>query len=162
MTAVDIVLIVVASLLLLVGLIGCIIPGLPGTPLAWGGLLCAYFCRASHISLTTVIVCAVVCLAAEIINNFVPSVFTKKAGGSKLGSWGATIGVFAGLLTGNPIGILLGPFVGALIGELMHDNSNFKKALKAACFSFLGFITGTGLRLIVSAIFVVIFVKSFF
>ena len=162
MTAIDIVLIVAASLLFLVGVIGCIVPGLPGTPLAWGGLLVSYFCSATQISVRTLVITALVCLAAELINFFVPSFFTKKAGGSKTGAWGATIGVFVGLITASPIGILLAPFAGALIGELMYDNSNFQRALKAACFSFLGFITGTGLRIIVCACFIFIFVKSFF
>ena len=162
MTALDIGLIAVASLLLLIAVIGCIIPGLPGTPLGWLGMLTVYFCPASNLTVRTLIISAAVCVAAELINFFVPSFFTKKAGGSKTGSWGATIGVFLGILTANPVGILLGPFAGALIGELMYDNSNFKRALKAACFSFLGFITGTGLRIIVCAFFIFICIKSFF
>ena len=163
MTALDIVFIVIASLLLLVGTIGCIIPGLPGTPLCWAGLVLGSFSKQSSLSWwPALIITAAVTVCVEILNNLVPGFFTKKAGGSKVGSWGATIGVFVGLFTGSPLGILAGPFVGALIGELIHDNSNFKKALKAAVSSFLGFLTGTGMRLIVSAIFVVIFVRSFF
>lgn len=163
MTAVDILFIALAALFLLVGIIGCIIPGLPGTPLCWAGLLVGFFAHQSSISWWPVlIITAIVTVIIEILNNFVPGVFTKKAGGSKVGAWGATIGVFVGIFTGSPLGILLGPFLGALIGELVRDNSHFGRALKAALYSFLGFLTGTGMRLVTSAIFAVIFIRSFF
>ena len=157
-----IILIVIASLLILVGLIGCIIPGLPGTPLCWGALLLAYFTGISSVTIPMLIVFGVITLAVEIINNFIPSMFTKKAGGSKAGSIGSTVGVFVGLFMGNIVTILLGPFVGAFIGELIHDGSNIKRALKSAFFSFLGFLSGSGIRLITSAVIAIFFVRSFF
>ena len=162
MTALDIGLIVLASLLLLVGLIGCIIPGIPGTPLCWAGLFTAHFISISSVSWIMLAVTGLVTVIVEVVNNFVPSFFTNKAGGSKAGAIGSTIGVFVGLFTGNPLGILLGPFIGALIGELIHDHSDMGRALSSAGWAFLGFITGSGLRLITSAVFTILFVKSFF
>jgi uncharacterized protein YqgC (DUF456 family) len=46
----------------------------------------------------------------------------------------------------TPIGMLLGMFLGALIGELMHDSSNFSRALGVACYSFVGFLLSTGIK----------------
>ena len=51
------------------------------------------------------------------------------------------------------IGLLraqLGPFFGALIGELLHDSRDRRKALRVGVGSFLSFVVGTGLKLIVS------------
>ena len=109
-----------------------------------------------------IIIFAVVCVAVEIVNNLVPSYFTKKSGGSKAGSWGSTIGVFAGMFTGQIVLIFLGPFIGAFIGEMLHDSTNIKKALNSACYSFLGFVTGTGLRLVAAAVIAITAVKSLF
>jgi len=158
----DILLIVIASALILVGLIGCIIPGVPGTPLCWAALLLASFTQWSSVGLVMLIVFAVITVAVEILNNFVPAFFTKKAGGSKAGSIGSTIGVFAGLFMGNIVTILLGPFVGALIGEVIHDHSDMDRAVKSAAYSFLGFLSGSGIRLVTSAVITIFFVKSFF
>lgn len=162
MTKADILLIALTIVLFLIGTIGCIIPGIPGTPICWGGMLASYFVSRCSITTTTLIICAIVTVAVEILNNFVPGFFTSKAGGSKAGSVGATVGVFAGAFTGGFAGILAGPFLGALIGEFLHDSSNLKRAVKSAAFAFLGFITGTGMRLIVALAFIIVVVRAFF
>ena len=158
----DIILIVVAALLLLIGIIGCIIPGLPGTPLCWGALLAGHFCAACSISWTLIAVTAAVCIAVEIIDSVIPAYFTKISGGTRAGSIGSIVGALAGVFTGQIVLIFVGPFFGALAGELIHDRTNAGRACKSACFSFLGFMTGTGLRLITAGIFAVLYVRSFF
>ena len=74
---------------------------------------------------------------------------TRRFGGSRAGSIGATIGIFVGFFAG-PVGIILGPFVGAVIGELVNDRSDFAKALVVGFGSFLSFFVGTGIKLIVA------------
>lgn len=161
MGVLDIALIAAAGILFIVGIIGCVIPGLPGIPLCWGGLLIGHFIHAKdQITITLLIVTAAVCVIVEVINTLVPSYFTKKSGGSKAGSIGSMLGVLAGVLTGQIALIFLGPFIGALIGEFLHEPGNLKRAFHSACYSFLGFITGTGLKLITAGILLVIFIKS--
>jgi len=155
MADMDILLFVVAGLLFFVGIVGCIAPGLPGTPLCWGGLLCASFTQACTISWPVLIVCAVLSAIVEIVNNIVPAIFTRKAGGSKEAAWGSIIGTFVGLL-GLGVGVFLGEFLGAFIGELVHDDKDVKHALTVAFWSFLGFITGVGLRLLLAFAFIVL------
>ena len=162
MTPIEILLIVLTVLFMGLGIIGCIIPGLFGTPLCWCALLTSYFVSTCSLSLVTLIVCAVITVIVEVVNSLVPTIFTAKSGGSKAGSLGAIVGTFAGIFFGfGFIGILVGPFLGALVGELIHDNSNFNRALKSAAFAFLGFVTGTGLRLIVSCAFVIVLIHSY-
>lgn len=159
----DIVLIVVAAILFLIGIIGCVVPGLPGVPLCWGGLLAGYFIHLKNpLTVSMLIISGVICVIVTIVDFVVPSYFTKKSGGSKAGSTGSTLGVLAGVLTGQLFLIFFGPFIGALIGELIHDSTDKRKALRSACYAFLGFITGTGLKLISSGWMIYVFIKSFF
>ncbi len=162
MTGADLVFTILGSICVILGFIGCIIPGIPGTPLCWGGLLLASFVSRSFLDWKWLLGAGILTIAVEVLDNFIPSIFTKHGGGTKAGSIGSTIGVFAGLLVGGVWGILLGPFVGAFVGEMIYDHSDIKRALHSAWNSFLGFLTGTGLRLITSAIFVFLFVRSFF
>ena len=162
MTGLDLILTIVAVILMLVGISGCIIPGLPGTPLAWFSLLAAFFVSKTQISITSLVITALVTIAAEIFTNVVPSYFTKISGGTKWGSWGATIGVFVGVFTGQILLVIFGSFLGALIGEIINNHQDIKKAFKSALYAFLGFITGSGLCLIISIIFAFILVTSYF
>src|SRR5690606_41814330 len=86
---------------------------------------------------------------------------SRRFGGSKMGEKGAMIGVFAGLLMG-PFGIIIGPFLGAFIGEMIHDRSNINGALRAAIGSFIGFLTGTGIKLILCLVFAWYFFGALF
>ncbi|MBO4319156.1 MAG: DUF456 domain-containing protein [Treponema sp.] len=158
----DVAFIAIGVLLIVVGLIGCIIPGLPGTPLCWGALLLAHFTTISSITWLPIIILGILTIIVEIMDYFIPGMLTKASGGSKAGSIGSTAGVFIGLLLGQIWLIVAGPFLGALIGELIHDSSNMKRVFKSAVFSFLGFLTGSGIRIIVSAVIIIVWVKSFF
>jgi uncharacterized protein len=82
-----------------------------------------------------------------VLDYVVPLYGTRKYGGSKYGVWGSTIGLIAGFWLG-PLGIIIGPFVGAFVGEFIASN-NSEHALKAAWGSFVGFLFGTLLKLVV-------------
>ena len=156
----DILLAAGAGLLLLIGFLGTFVPVIPGAPLAWAGLLLAFFSNLCNISLPVLIICAVAAVFVSVLDNIFPVLATKKSGGSKAGTIGATLGLIAGLFIG-PIGIIAGPFAGAFIGELIHDSRNTGRALKAAWGAFLGFLWGTGLKMITVAAFIAVFVMSF-
>ena len=97
-----------------------------------------------------------------IMDYVVPSLSTKKHGGSKAGVWGCNIGLIISIV-GLPfgpqgiIGVIFWPFVGALVGELLGGKKS-REALRAAWGAFVGFLCGTGLKLayaLVCAFFVV-------
>lgn len=142
----DIFLSILAILLLLVGLAGAIIPVLPGPIISYAGLVCIYF--SSHMPFTDhfMLIWAALAVGITALDNIVPILGTKKMGGSKKGVWGSIIGLIFGLLFLGPFGILIGPFIGAVVGELM-GGKEFNLALKAGFGSFLGFVTGTILKL---------------
>jgi hypothetical protein len=92
-----------------------------------------------------------------ILDYIIPALGTKKFGGSKYGIIGTTVGLLIGLIFLGPFGIIIGPFIGAFTGELIHDNENSNRALKAAFGSFIGFLFSTGLKFIVSSIYAGLF-----
>ena len=160
-SGINVILCIAAAVLLIVGLIGTVVPVLPGAPLAWAGLLAAYFSQYNEISLLCLIITAVIAVIVSIADNFLPVTMTKKFGGSKYATTGATIGLIIGFFTG-PWGIILGPFFGALVGEFINKKCSNEGVLKAALGTFMGFLLGTGLKMITVLGFIWIFVISFF
>ena len=152
---------ILAGVLLLAGLIGTVLPVLPGPPIAWAGLLAAHFSSYSQIEILILIATGIAAVFVTVIDNIFPSVMTKKAGGSKAATWGCTIGLIVSFFLG-PIFILIAPFAGAFIGEMIHDSSDAKRALKAAFGAFKGFLLGTGLKIICVMCFIWLFLWSIF
>ncbi|NLE63227.1 MAG: DUF456 domain-containing protein [Bacteroidales bacterium] len=157
----DIFLIVIGIVLLIVGLIGSVAPVLPGPPIAYVSLLLLQFTSKQPFSLLFLILLAAVVIIVTILDYIIPTIRTKKFGGSSYGAWGCIIGTLAGLFMFPPIGIIIMPFVGAFIGEMIYDN-NFQKALRAAFGSFLGFLSGTLMKLVVCVVMIVAFVWGLF
>lgn len=158
---ISVILSIVAGVLLVVGFLGTFVPVLPGAPLAWAGLLAAYFSEYNEISLVCLIVTAVFAVVVSITDNIFPVAMTKKFGGSKYATTGATVGLVVGFFTG-PWGIILGPFFGALIGEFINKEGRSEGVFKAAFGAFMGFLLGTGLKMITVLAFIWIYVISFF
>ena len=152
---------ILAGVLLLIGLIGTVLPVLPGPPIAWAGLLAAHFSSYSQIEIWILIATGIAAVFVTVIDNIFPSVMTKKAGGSKAATWCCTIGLIVSFFLG-PIFILIAPFAGAFIGEMIHDSSDAKRALKAAFGAFKGFLLGTGLKIICVMCFIWLFLWSIF
>ncbi len=160
----DITLAVLGAALVLVGFLGSILPIIPGPPISWAGLLLlkwtdyvndhgAAYENALWILLFFVIL-------VTILDYVVPIMGTKKYGGSKRGVWGATIGVVVGLFFG-PLGIIIGPFLGAYIGEITTGKKD-REALRAAWGSFMGFLLGVGLKLMVCGTILFFFIRYLF
>ena len=152
---------ILAGVLLLAGLIGTVLPVLPGPPIAWAGLLAAHFSSYSQIEIWILIATGIAAVFVTVIDNIFPSVMTKKAGGSKAATLGCTIGLIVSFFLG-PIFILIAPFAGAFIGEMIHDSSDAKRALEAAFGAFKGFLLGTGLKIICVMCFIWLFLWSIF
>ena len=170
----DILLIVLGAICLLLGLIGCVAPVLPGVPLSYLGLLLLHWTDRVQFSWQFLAVWGVVVVVIQILDYFIPAWGTKKFGGTKYGVWGSTIGLFVGLFMG-PLGIVVGPFIGAVWGELIYfnrhpqttlseteqnKNSNFNRALRAGFGSFIGLLTGTLIKVICCGVMIAYFVKE--
>lgn len=157
----DIFLLIIGFLFLVVGLFGAILPILPGPPLSWIGLLLINLTSIIPINYTLLGITLFIAILVTILDYVIPAWGTKKFGGSKYGMIGTTLGLFIGLIIPIPFGIIIGAFLGAFIGELYNESRNTNKALKASFGSIVGFFISTGLKLLVSIIYLVIFIKIF-
>ena len=181
-------LVVIAFILLLVGLIGSIVPALPGPPLSYAGLLLLQWSGYGGFSITFLVVWGAISVVVTISDYILPAWLTKKFGGSKMAVTGSILGLLAGIFFFPPIGLLVGPFVGALIGELLHNQTQAKRrlensgepltsdanvaaysdaagnvnALVAAFGAFFAFILGTGAKLITGSMMIFYAVKAVF
>ena len=147
-------LIVIAIILAVVGIIGSIVPGLPGPPLSWIGLLLAFLSHkmgGADMTLTFVLIWLGVTIIVSILDYTVPAKFTKLAGGSKAGSRGALIGMIIGIFL-TPIGMIPCSLAGAFLAEMFQENKSAGQAFKAALGTFAGFLVGTGMKLITSVV----------
>lgn len=143
----DVLFSVLALLLSLAGIAGCIVPAVPGVVLSYAGLLCIRLTASAEISAQALWLWLFITLAVSAADYFLPAWMTRRFGGSRAGAIGATIGVFAGFFLFPPFGIVLGPFFGAVLGELLNDRTDPGKALLVGFGSFLSFVAGTGLKL---------------
>lgn len=153
----DILLVFVAALFMFLGIIGSVLPILPGPLTSWIGLLILHLTDAVPMNWTFLIITLIIALLIWLLDYIIPALGTKKFGGSKYGMIGTSIGLLVGLFSPIPGGIIIGPFVGAYIGELINK-SNSKTALKAAFGSFLGFLTSTFIKFVVAIIYLGLFI----
>jgi uncharacterized protein len=154
----DYILLILGIILMLIGIIGCLVPVLPGPPLSFLGIILLHFSRFGEFTNSALITFAVITIIVSILDYIVPIWGTKRFGGSKYGTRGATVGLIIGIFLG-PAGIIIGPFAGAVVGELLFKD-DMKYALKAGFGSLLGFMTGIGLKLAASCVMTFYFVKE--
>lgn len=159
----------ISIILTIVGIIGDIVPGLPGVPISYISLLLLHFTTAIKYSAQMLVITGVLCLVITILDYIVPVWGTKKFGGTKAGVKGSTIGLVVsviilpllGIVIGpfGIIGILAGPFVGAYIGEKIAG-ADKNKAWRSAFGSFIGFLSGTFMKLIYSLVITFFVIKD--
>lgn len=152
----DILISILAIAAGLFGIIGSIVPGLPGPPVSWVGMLLLYFLGGTNgdgdrMSAGILILWAVLTILVTILDYVIPSAFTRTTGGSRHASRGSIVGLIIGCFF-TPIGMILGAFLGAYFFERYWGHKENGPAMKAAGGAFLGFLTGTGIKLVASGI----------
>ncbi len=147
---------VFAVICAIVGIVGSVVPGLPGPPISWLGLLLAYFGGGLNgagepMTLTFLFIWLGITVLVSILDWAVPALFTRVTGGHKSAGIGAIVGLFVGLLV-PPVGMILGSLIGAFAAEYFVENQGVWASFKSSIGAFLGFISGTGLKLITSGV----------
>ncbi len=146
-------------LVMLAGLIGSLLPVLPGTPLmlvaAIGHRL--YFGAASASNLVLGVLLGLT--LASLVFDFLASVLgAKKFGATWRGAAGAVIGGIIGLFFALP-GIIIGPFLGAMLFEML-DGREYKKAAKAGLGAFLGLLLGIAGKFSIGVMMIILFATN--
>jgi hypothetical protein len=143
--------VVLGTLLLAVGVIGCIVPAIPGPIIAFLALILVSIAGSwAVIPVWALVLAGVLALATTVLDNVLPALSSKKAGASKAGIWGSVIGMIVGSFF-TPIGTIIGAFVGALAGEVLFNPDN-KEPLKAAAGVFRGTVLAIMLKLIATGV----------
>ena len=139
---VDLVLIVFGGCLVFGGVIGSLIPVIPGPLLAYLGLLALHATEQAQVD--GLILFAILTLAVAAIEYFLPLYVGRKLGATRAGTYGGILGTLIGLLF-MPLGILVGPMMGALAFETMTKRG-VGPALKASVGVLLGTVLNFVLR----------------
>ena len=151
----EIALEIFCALLGVIGILGSVLPILPGPPISYLGMLILYIWgidTQDDLTRTVMITWLIVAIAVVVLDYIVPSYFTKVTGGSKTAAKASTVGMIIGILFFPPAGMIIGAFLGALVAEMFIEGKELKHSLKAALGSFLGFLVGTGFKLISSGV----------
>ena len=167
----DYLLFISAIVVLIIGLIGDIIPGIPVTPVSYLALLLVHWTDRYSFSPKLLVIAGLLCAVITVLDYVVPVWGTKKFGGTKAGVRGSTIGLIVGILVLPMLGIVLGPFgilgilggpfVGAYVGEKMGGTPD-EKAWRSAFGSFIGFLAGTFMKIVYTVVIGFYVVKAIF
>lgn len=156
----EVFLLIIGFIFIILGLIGCILPVLPGPLISYLGLLIQQLQPGENpFSWKFLGVWALITVFVTILDLVIPAFGTKLYQGSRQGVYGSVAGLLIGLFFFPPLGIIIGPFIGAYLGELA-SGKNAAKALKSGLGSFLGFLTGTAAKIVVSGLLTYHFVKT--
>jgi uncharacterized protein YqgC (DUF456 family) len=159
------IIITIGIILLVVGLVSCVLPPLPGPPIAYMALLLSYFGlhTTEELPVWLLITYAVIIIIISILDNFIPVWSTQKFGGTKAGVRGCFIGIVAGVIFApfGGISIIICPFLGALIGELI-SGQKMDIAIKSGIGSFVGFLLTSGIKIILVLMICYHFFKAVF
>ncbi|HML63597.1 MAG TPA: DUF456 domain-containing protein [Dysgonomonas sp.] len=149
--ALDFILITIGTVLVIIGIIGCILPALPGVPLNYIAIILLQFTSKINFSTEFLVAWGIIIIIVQLLDYYIPIWGTKKLGGGSYGVWGSAIGMVLGLFIFPPWGFIVLPFVCAVIGEIL-DNKEFSVALKAGFGAFVGFLAGIIMKLVVAII----------
>ena len=154
----EILLWIVAIALIVIGVVGVVVPALPGIGLVYGGIvLAAWIDHFQKIGSWTLIVLGALAAIAFAIDYFATTLAAQKAGASRLGLIGAAVGTIAGIFMGL-IGIFFMPLVGAAVGEYLARRDALH-AGRVGLATWLGLLAGTvakiGIVFVMIGVFVV-------
>lgn len=137
---------VLATVLVLVGLAGVILPALPGLPLVFAGLLLVAWADGfAHVGWVALLILAAITALSFLVDLLATVYGARRVGASKAAMWGAVVGAFAGLLF-LPIGLFVGPFAGAWLGEYLQTRKT-GQATRVGVGTWLGIVLGTATKL---------------
>jgi uncharacterized protein YqgC (DUF456 family) len=159
MLIMDIFLLIIGLAFVLIGIVGSVLPVIPGPPIGWVGVLLLYLTKAVPMDYWAIGITLFLAILVSILDYIIPALGTKKFGGTKYGMWGTTIGLVIGFFIPIPLGFLIGSVIGAFIGEMLYDSKDTNRATKAAVGSFIGFVGSTFLKLVLTFGYLIWFVK---
>lgn len=157
----EITALILAIILFIVGLIGTVLPFLPGGILIFGGMLVYGFLAGfAALDWYFFMIQAIALLILFLVDYLASAAGTKRFGGSKQAAWGAVIGTILGIFF-VPLGIIIGPFLGAFAAEIFRG-ADVNKALRVGFGTIVGFLGGTVIKIGIEILMIAYFFLRIF
>jgi uncharacterized protein YqgC (DUF456 family) len=158
----EVLAIAVALLFFLAGIVGTILPMLPGIPLIFIGMLVyGYMTGFATLDLSFFMVQGIATALTFIVDYVATAVGTRKYGGSRQAAVGAVLGTMLGAVTLGPLGLVVGCFFGAMAGELLRGKPP-EQAVRAGVGSLVGFLGAVVSKLAIAALMIAWFFVRIF
>lgn len=149
--------IIVSIIFFVVGIIGTVLPVLPGSILVFAGIFTyGFMTRFEDLSIHFFVLEFIVLLITFLIDFLASAASTRKFGGSRKASVGAVLGTLAGLIFLGPLGIIIGPFLGASAAELLAG-TDISQAVRSGVGSLIGILGGTLIKVGAEVLMIVYF-----
>lgn len=156
----EVSIIIIGSILLIIGFIGCFIPIIPGPPISFLSLLLIHF-FSRQIDVIVLIVLFILVFIVTFLDYFLQIYGVKKLGGGKLAIRGSIIGLIIGLIFIPPFGILLGSFAGAYIGSIIEIRGRDSiTPIRVAFGALIGFLGGALLKVLITLYIIYLFIYN--
>jgi uncharacterized protein len=148
---------IVVAILMIAGLVGAVVPFLPGAPLIFAGaLLYALTTDFTPVGAGRLAILAVLGVLAWALEHLAGVVGARRAGGGRAAVVGAMVGMVVGVMVA-PIGLLLGPIVGAVAGELLTGRAP-GASVRTGVGAALGVLTGVVAHFTLALVMIGLFV----
>lgn len=146
----------VTSLLFAFGILGTLLPAIPGLGFIIAGVLFyAIATKFVAISVTTTIVLSAIAAGTFIASYFTGALGVKIGGGGRYATLGTIIGALVGLTTG-PFGLIIGAVVGAFLGAL-YESQSLEKSMRITIASLVGLFGGAIMQFVVGVGIIIAF-----
>jgi uncharacterized protein len=155
---IETLLIIIGLIIAFVGLIGCVIPAIPGPPLNFLALVILELAIDDAFTSDFFILWGIITIVVTVLDYVLPIMGAKVYRASSFGIWGSIIGMIIGILFFPPFGMILGLFVGAVLGELIAGKEEWQ-ALKVGTVTFVASMLMILAKLAVSGIMTFYFIK---
>lgn len=150
----DLLILVIGVVLMLIGLVGCFVPVIPGPPICYVSLLVIHFFSDYTLADDFLINWAIIMTTITVLDIWLQIYGVKRFGGKKMAIRGTTIGLVLGLFI-PPFGFVVGPFIGAFVGAYLESkDKDFVQLTKIAFGSFIGLLSGVVLKVVVCGVMI--------
>ena len=144
--------IIISILFFILGLVGSILPIVPGPPFSFFGLLLLHFFTSFNLESDYLFYFGAFAVIITLLDYWLQIYSVKYFGGGRSSTFGVIVGIFCGIFIFPPFGVIVGPFFGAYLGALIESDYDFFKSFKIAIGSLVGFLGGTILKFVYSII----------
>jgi uncharacterized protein len=158
-TAEEIIGLSLALLIMLAGLLGSILPVIPGIPVILLAAIGHRLYFGAHSINNPVLVILIVLTLVSVALDFLAGMLgANKFGATWRGAVGAIVGGIVGLFFSLP-GMILGPFIGATLFELLGDRE-WEKAVKAGLGATVGLLAGIVGKFAIGVVMILLFATN--